>query len=611
MLTDDPQPRTVNPQLQLPQLPTRELGLKNVPAFPIDTAGMLNTLVRLSTRFKQREQALQGLSRTYTIGGRTARAREFLFGQQSLADKEAAQLAHLRGMLKGNTLEIVPAIVESITSQTESLATPGGELTTLALDDPRQWSISWTTFPDVQTLGAPHLDEWAATVDVTQPDKATEAFWPMIATYGRAYNLLLPQKVRDAEQWRELFGGAWTPALDAAAEAGTLYVIDLRIYEALEPQVVAGVTRFTPSSVVVMVQDPATKAMTPELIRVAGGDNEPTIFSRAGATGAAWVYALQAAKVSVTVFGIWLGHVYQLHLVTAAMVMTMFENLSPQNPVYRLLEPQSNFLIPFDDLLLLGWDALPGIPPTSIATAPQLLELIDRYADGREFFDDDPTTTLERFGLAESDFSVEEPWDQFPIARDLLEIWEATGRYVDTYIEHHYATDEDVARDEEVQRWIAASGPDGDGNVRGLPAMDSKDALKRVLHSIVYRIVSHGSSRLYSSANPALTFVANFPPVMQNATIPSPEADFDNAELLRYMPNTGSIGSMVYFYFTFWASPPYVPFVPLEGEETDLFFDDDVSNGALIELRRFVTAFAERVDPDAPQVWQWERHIEL
>jgi len=604
---------TRDPQIKLPQLPTSELGFKNMPAFPIDTAGMLDTLIRLSIRFKQREQALEGLSKKYTIGSRTARARDFLFGEQSLQAKEAAQLEKLRGLVKGNPLEILPTIVESIASQTESLAPPSGELTSLPLDDPRQWSISWTTFPDVQSLGAPHLDEWAATVDVSQPDKATEAFWPMIATYGRAYNLLLPQKVADAGEWRGLFGDAWTTAFDEAADAGTLYVIDLRIYEELEPQVVNGVTRFTPSTVVVMMQDPTTKAMTPELIRVAGGDNEPTVFSRQSSTttASAWVYALQAAKVGVTVFGIWLGHVYQLHLVTAAAVMTMFENLSPTNPVHRLLEPQSRFVIPFDDLLLLGWDALPGIPPTSIATAPQLLELIDRYAEGRDFFDDDPTATLERFGLEEADFSVDEPWDQFPIARDLLEIWDATGRYVNTYVDQAYATDKDVASDEEVQRWIEASGPEGDGNLRGLPTMDSKDALKRVLHSIVNRIVAHGSSRLYSSANPALTFVANFPPVMHDATIPQPGAEFDTAALHRYLPNTGSIGSMVYFYFTFWASPPYVPFVPLEGEETDLFFDDDTSNQALVELRRFITAFAERVDPDAPQVWQWERNIEL
>jgi hypothetical protein len=604
---------TDDPRMKLPQLPTSELGLENVPAFPIDTAGMLDTLIKLSVRFKQREQALEGLSRTYTIGGRTARAREFLFGDVSLAAKEHEQLERVRSQLKGNTMEILPAIVAAITGQTESLATPGGELTTLPLDDPRQWAISWTTFPDVQSLGAPRLEEWAATVDVTQPDKATEGFWPMIATYGRAYNLLVAQKVRDVKQWKALFGEAWTPALDAAAGTGTLYAIDLRIYEDLEPQVVAGVTRFTPSTVVMMVQDPMTKAMTPELIRVAGGDNEPTVFSRQGPTtsAAAWVYALQAAKVSVTVFGIWLGHVYQLHLVTAAMFMTMFESLSPDNPVYRLLAPQSKYVIPFDDLLLLGWDALPGIPPTSLATAPQLLELIDRYGDGREFFDDDPTSTLAQFGVAEADFTVDEPWDQFPIAGDLLEIWEATGRYVDTYVDHAYATDDDVARDYEVQRWIAASGPEGDGNVRGLPDMDSKAALKRVLHSLVHRIISHGSSRLYSSANPALTFVANFPPVLQDATIPPPDAVFDNKTLHRYLPNTGSIGSMVYFYFTFWASPPYEPFVPLEGEGADLFFDDDVSNGALIELRRFVTRFVERVDPGAPQVWQWERHIEL
>jgi hypothetical protein len=604
---------TTDTHITLPQLPTRELGLENAPAFPIDTAGMLDTLVRLRIRFKQRQQALEGLSKTYTIGGKTARARDFLFGDEPLHAKEAAQIEHLRGLLNGNTLEIVPTIVESITSQTESKATPGGELATLPLDDPRQWSISWTTFPDVQSLGAPHLDEWAATVDVTQADKATEAFWPMIATYGHAYNLLLPEKVRDAGKWRELFGRAWTPALDAAADTGTLYVIDLRIFEALEPQEVAGVTRFTPSSVVVMVQDATTKAMTPELIRVAGGDNDPTIFSRQDSTttASAWVYALQAAKVSVTVFGIWLGHVYQWHLVTAAMVMTMFENLSPRNPVYRLLEPQSSYVIPFDDLLLLGWDALPGIPPTSLATAPQLLELIDRYADGREFFDDDPTTTLQRLGLTEADFSVDAPWDQFPIARDLLEIWDATGRYVDTYVEHTYATDDDVARDDEVQRWIAASGPEGDGNLRGLPAMDSQDALKRVLHSIVYRIVAHGGSRLYRSANPALTFVANFPPVLQDAAIPQPDTAFDTATLHRYLPNTGSIGSMVYFYFTFWASPPYVPFVPLEGEETDLFFDDDTSNAALVELRRFIAGFVERISPDVPQVFQWERNIEL
>ena len=160
-------------------------------------------------------------------------------------------------------------------------------------------------------------------MDVTQPDKATAAFFPTIARYATTFNQILLRKVPSSDVGDvagPLRSTAWTPALDAAANAGLLYVIDLRIYETLQPQTVAGIPRFTPSTVTVLVQDPATKALTPELVRVAGGSNEPKVFSRQGSTTAsAWVYALQAAKVSVTVFGIWLGHVYQWHIVTAAM----------------------------------------------------------------------------------------------------------------------------------------------------------------------------------------------------------------------------------------------------------------------------------------------------
>ena len=278
------------------------------------------------------------------------------------------------------------------------------------------------------------------------------------------------------------------------------------------------------------------------------------------------------------------------------------------HPVRKLLEPQSNYVIPFDNVLLLAWSAV--VPPTSIATARQFVELMDLYAKGRSFFDDDPSTRLEQLGLAETDFTVHEPWDQYPNVGRLLAIWNATGRYVSAYVDRTYPTDQDVQRDQELQQWIADSGKEDRGNVRGLPVIDSRDALKRILHSLVYRITAHGSSRLYRAANPALTFVANFPPCLQDATIPDPTVSFDTKALLRFLPRTGSIGSMLYFYFTFWASTPYVPFVPIGGVERELFFDDAVSNQALIELRRFIVGFIESFEPETPQIWQWERNIE-
>lgn len=604
-------------QFKLPQLRLRELGLKNVPAVPVDIVGVVDTLVKLGIRAKQGEQAYQGLAKTFTIGGTTARAHAFLFGDQPADANTAAARDSLQAFLRSNPLDAISpsALAGRLKERDEELAQSanGGDdgLTTVSLDDPQQWSMSWTTFPDVHSSGLPHLDEWAATLDVTQPDKATEAFFPTIARYGLAYNLILLRKVQsaDAAAWRDLFGSAWTPTLDAAANAGLLYVIDLRIYETLQPQHVAGFPRFTPSTVTVLVQDAATKALTPELIRVAGGGNQPKVFSRRGsATPSAWVYALQAAKVSVTVYGIWIGHVYHWHIVTAAMQMTMFDSLSARNPARRLLEPHSSYLIPFDDVLLLKWTA--AAPPTSIASAWQFLELLDLYTEGRQFFDDDPTTTLQQLGLTESDFTLHEPWDQYPIVGQALAIWNATGRYVDTYVDHAYPTDEDVRRDQELHHWMTASGNEDGGNLRGLPAMESKDALKSVLHSLVYRITAHGFARLWRSGNPALTFVANFPPCLQDATIPEPSDSFDTQALLRFLPRTGTIGEMVQFYFVFHFSTPYAPFVPLGGPETELFFDDAASNQALVELRRFIVGFIERFEPDTPQIWQWPRNIE-
>jgi hypothetical protein len=613
------------PGIKLPQLPLRELGLEYLPAVPVDVVGMLDILHRLSIKLEQRTQALQGLGRTFTIGGTTARAFTFLYGHEGAGAQAARANETLRGFLRDslghNPLEILPKLLGKLEAQDDEVAADnaaGGrdDLTTRPIDDPKQWSIGWTTFPDVYSLGRPHLDEWAAAVDVTQPDRATESFFPTIARYGLGYNLVLPKKVlgRDVGTWRDVFGTAWTPALDAAAEAGLLYVIDLRIYETLTPEKAAGVPRFTPSTVTVLVQDAATKAMTPELIRVAGGGNAPKIFSRQGSTTpSAWVYALQAAKVGVTVYGVWLGHVFEWHIVTAAMQMTMFEHVSASHPVHKLLGPQSNFLIPFDDILLLGYNTLAEVPPTSIVTARQLLELMELYAGSRQFLDDDPPTKVERLGLTQADFTVKEPWDQYPIIGHYLAMWNAIGRYVGTCVDRAYPTDRDVQRDQEVQTWIAQSGKEDDGNVRGLPAMDSKDALKRVLQSVIYRITAHGSSRLYGSGSgsPAVNFVGNFPPTLQDATIPDPTASLDQAALHRLMPNTGTIGSMIHFYSTFWASPTYVPLVPMEGVDADLFFDDAASNEALMEFRRFIVGLTERLQPDTPQIWQWERNIEL
>ena len=119
---------------------------------------MADTLVRLGVKTRQPEQALQGLSRTYAIRGTTARAYTFLYGNERPTPS---------GPRRGSACEGSCAVTRRKSSAdlaAEKLGEfdeelPRHDLTTVSLDDPRQWSMSWTTLPDVYSIGLPQLDK--------------------------------------------------------------------------------------------------------------------------------------------------------------------------------------------------------------------------------------------------------------------------------------------------------------------------------------------------------------------------------------------------------------------------------------------------------------------
>jgi hypothetical protein len=267
-------------------------------------------------------------------------------------------------------------------------------------------------------------------------------------------------------------------------------------------------------------------------------------------------------------------------------------------------------------LLLLVWNAI--APPTSVTTRCGILHLLDRFAEGRDYFADDPTTTLQTYGLVEADFTRDKPWDLYPAAQRLLQLFSYTQSYVEAFVTNTYATDQAVAEDRHLHVWMRKSGHRHGGNIRGLPVLNSRAALTRVLTSMIYRITAHGISRMMPSVHPALTFLGNAPPCLQIDAIPSPQATLTTGELLAYLPKTGTIGSMMNFGTTFAFTTPYVPFVPEVGNQpdpaADLFFPggpDDPRNGALVAYRQALMEFINAYSPDYPTIGQWPRNIEL
>jgi hypothetical protein len=200
------------------------------------------------------------------------------------------------------------------------------------------------------------------------------------------------------------------------------------------------------------------------------------IYSAETSTPGAWLYALQAAKTSVTLYGIWFGHVYHWHLTAAAMVRAMKEAIRDRDhPVMRLLYLHSDYLIEFNYFLLAGPAPKVGhdpyleiAPPTALVTEEQVLWLEDKFAEGRNFFDDDPINELCKNGLVEADFTEKKAWDRFPAAQNLLRIWDICENFVKWFVFNSYRDDAAVAADKGLQKWMENAAKKEQGNIRVL-----------------------------------------------------------------------------------------------------------------------------------------------
>jgi hypothetical protein len=591
------------PSLYVSKLPFREQGYVNLPAIPFwadkdgkpDPTHVASTLAGLQKREAKAKSAYDGLDLHYTIGGQTKKAYEFLYGTPP------------------------PAAAPS-------------PLTKLALDEAHQYTLPWTNhqqvYADSQGLKGPFADT------LTDKDVATRSFWPTIAYFGLPYNLLVLSKVSEARAavLADVFGEVWVAEdADTAVAAGLVYEIDMSILTSVGSFTAPDkTTRFTPGTLTVLKQDRTHKTLTPFGISLMTSDGTRRVYNYGDN---AWLYALQAVKTSITVWGIWIGHVYHWHIVTAAMQMTMYNKLPPGHKLWPLLIQQSQSLIDFDFALMTEiWDTIS--PPTPVNGPKALVPLLDTFAKGRSFFDDDPMSELQSRGITKEDFTVKNDWDAYPVVGDLLNIWKIAEGFVEPVVDVFYASDDSVKNDAGLQAWFTASRDPLDGNV-ALPPIETCDELKSVLTSLLYRVTVHGAGSLTPTVNPALAFISNFPPCLQSTDIPEPDVKLSPKELLARLPNTGTCGGMTTFYFTFAYTDPYVPAIPKGGVNFDPYWVPPESepklNAALVTYRENIRAFVDgyvkdwneelaRIggwiagDPPAyaeQQYEQWPRSIEI
>jgi len=351
---------------------------KNLPLIPLPKFEEIqDTLNKLLDRTNQTIPAIEGLNNKYTLNGKTATGTEFLFGSSH------PELG-FKGLLEITETKFYEKLLSLFMNKDEHEKL-SESLTGQSLESPEQWSISWTNYADVYSRSKKYLDKFASTLENRQ--SANSEFWPTIAKYGLGYNLLILQKVKQDKlsEIQSIFQNALDEDLKKLSNDGLLYFIDMRIFDAVPPTNVDGFDRFTPTTVTLLQQDSVTKKLTPIAVQVSKPKAESFVYTQSSKS---WLYALQAVKTSITVYGIWLGHVYHWHIVTAAMIDTMNHKIDdPNHLIQQMVSPQSKYLIPFDLLLLSLWYT--AAPPTSISTPWHYLKLIDKFAESRTFFDED------------------------------------------------------------------------------------------------------------------------------------------------------------------------------------------------------------------------------
>jgi hypothetical protein len=605
--------------MKIKRLPVQDIGLDNLAAIPyvLSLSEPLHTAFRLAMKQVDILPVQLGFTNSYTVNGVTATGFEFMYAKAAVEDISHA-INRLRHALETDAEGTLKSICSpDSASRSPAYGSPPADSSpdaSLSLDSPEQFAMAWTNYEGVYQLALPYLPAFVASL--TDANEATRQFWPTLGEYSFPHNLIILEKIQESrvEKVKSLFGDVWTTeGMEALYSEGRLYALDLTIFECVSAPVDNARRRYTHSTFTVLRQDSRTKALEPIAIWISGKnvDGRVRIYTRAKATPGAWIFALQAVKVSITVYAIWLRHVYLWHIVPSTMQMTMHNALPAGHPIYQLLAPQSKYTIPFNEVMLLLWDLV--APPTSLTTQYQFLKVCDEFAKGRGFFDDDPKVVLKRLGLREEDFTRTTPWDGYAAVKDLLELWEATEQYVDACVDATYSDDAAVANDAGLKAWMAASSDVGEGNLRGLEPLDGRAALKRLLTSLLHRVVAHGGARIVAPTFLVHLFSPNYPICLQRRDIPEPDAELDTKQLLTYLPNIRTIGVMASFYFSFNFTKPYEPFVPPEGVEARLYFPSglkDARNRALVAYRNALIQFinARAILPD--QISQWPLNVE-
>lgn len=242
-------------------------------------------------------------------------------------------------------------------------------------------------------------------------------------------------------------------------------------------------------------------SLTPVAIQLfPNGHNGQTYDVVTPADGAAWTAAKTWVNIADANLHEAVSHLGLTHLVQEAFCLALHNCLAPQHPLYRLLSPhfEGTFLInAAADAALVSTGG--SVDKLLNSTIGGIVSMTANAVTAFNFNEAIFPRQLERRGVADADVLQD-----YPYRDDGLLVWGAMTDWVRAYVEHYYASDEDVVADSELQDFVRqvgqqpsedASGRMVGGKIGGVGEDGPQVLTRGYLVQMVTQIIWNGSAQ--------------------------------------------------------------------------------------------------------------------
>lgn len=286
------------------------------------------------------------------------------------------------------------------------------------------------------------------------------------------------------------------------------------------------------------------------------------VFIRQQSTDSAWRFALLGAAASYSQVGVGILHIYAYHVSGANFQWNFYNSLDSSHRLHNALKPFTKYTAQLSTHVLTNDMPLAGFPFHNNGTIHLFWPILagwERLAIKFPYYKLLPSVYLADQGVFKEDFSIDDEWDLFPLAKFQVACEEAATRFVGKLVDFYYTTNQKVVHDVQLQAFVTAMQDPQRGNVRVTPSgsVSTQDELKHFLTVYMFGTIAHGSARMRQyifQGTMVPNFIASFmdPELMMSGDM----VDYSLQQMLRAMPDSTVLRDMGRFGAIFQATAP-------------------------------------------------------